>query len=146
MKKIKRWRVILDAEKPPACGDWVAVNGMGPGEEEKVEFTFLDGTEGEGFTFRNEVSVGGRIFCADRLSPDAYVDEVPWLHFSDCMNVVGVERLDWQPAGWSHEKTLWQLTVESLPSNIEFEKRFIQGRDRRRDSATGGRGWLTFRR
>lgn len=137
----KQWRVVLDAEKPPACGDWLAANGMGPGSEETVRFTFLDHSQADGFTFRNDVSIDGRVLCADRLSPDAYVDEVPWLHFPDCMKVVGVQLLDWRPAGWSHDRTLWLLTVESLPSNHEFERRFIEARDTRK-----GGGWWPFRR
>lgn len=40
----KQWRVVLDAEKPPTCGDWLAASGMGPADKETVRFTFIDGT------------------------------------------------------------------------------------------------------
>lgn len=127
MARVKRWRVVLDAENPPACGDWLAANGMVPGEEETVRFTFLDGSQADGFTFKNEKFENGLVLSANRLCREYDEGEVPWLYFPDCMEVVGVQRLDWQPESWPHDKVLWLLTVESLPSNIEFEKRFDQG-------------------
>ena len=48
---MKKWRVVLDAAKAPTCGDWVAVSGLCPGEDETARFLFLDGTEADGFTF-----------------------------------------------------------------------------------------------
>ncbi|KGM86191.1 hypothetical protein rosmuc_03887, partial [Roseovarius mucosus DSM 17069] len=45
---MKKWRVVLDAVKAPTCGDWVAVSGLCPSEEETARFLFLDGTEADG--------------------------------------------------------------------------------------------------
>jgi len=45
---MKKWRVVLDAAKAPTCGDWVAVSGLCPGEEETARFLFLDGKEADG--------------------------------------------------------------------------------------------------
>lgn len=112
---MKKWRVVLDAAKAPTCGDWVAVSGLCPGEEETAQFLFLDGTEAGGFTFL-----------------DASQEQVPWLHFPDCMEIVGIERQDWRPPSWPHDKALWRLTLVSLPSNVEFEKRLLVGQESRR--------------
>ncbi|MBM2256028.1 hypothetical protein JQW78_23370 [Sulfitobacter pseudonitzschiae] len=124
MAKMKKWRVVLDAAKAPTCGDWVAVSGLCPGEEETARFLFLDGTEAHGFTFLDapQEKVGA--------SPNG--EQVPWLHFPDCMEIVGVERQYWRPPSWPHDKTLWCLTLVSLPSNVEFEKRLLVGQESRR--------------
>ncbi len=124
MSKVERWCVVLNAEKAPTCGDWVAVSGLCPGEEETARFLFLDGTEADGFTFLDapQAQVG--------KSPSG--EQVPWLHFPDCMEIVGVERQDWRPPSWPHDKTLWRLTLVSLPSNVEFEKRLLGGQESRR--------------
>jgi hypothetical protein len=121
---MKKWRVVLDAAKAPTCGDWVAVSGLCPGEEETARFLFLDGTEAGGFTFldASQEQVGG--------SPSG--EQVPWLHFPDCMEIIGIERQDWRPPSWPHDKALWRLTLVSLPSNIEFEKRLLVGQESRR--------------
>lgn len=121
---VKKWQVVLDAAKPPACGDWVAVSGVCPGEEETVRFLFLDGTQAEGFTF----SEGGQ------GEADVSVDsgKLPWLQFPDCMQIVGVERQDWRPPSWPHDKDLWRLTVISLPSNTEFERKLLEGQEGKR--------------
>ena len=126
--KMKKWRVVLDAPKAPTCGDWVAVSGLCPGEEETVRFFFLDGTEAQGFTFLDapQAQLGGSLSAAP----------VPWLHFPDCMEIVGVERQDWRPPSWPHDKALWSLTLVSLPSSIEFEKRLL-------DRQKSGRGVLS---
>ena len=78
---MKKWRVVLDAVKAPTCGDWVAVSGLCPGEEETARFLFLDGTEADGFTFLDapQEQVGN--------APSG--EQVPWLHFPDCMEIVG---------------------------------------------------------
>lgn len=122
--KIKKWRVVLDAPKAPTCGDWVAVNGLCPGEEETARFYFLDGTQARGFTFLDapQEQLGG--------SPSGA--PVPWLHFPDCMEIVGVERQDWRPPSWPYDKALWSLTLVSLPSNIAFEKRLLEGQKSKR--------------
>ncbi|HRC44206.1 MAG TPA: hypothetical protein PLT27_09155 [Nitrospira sp.] len=80
---MKKWRVVLDAAKAPTCGDWVAVSGLCPGEEETARFLFLDGREADGFTFLDapQEQVGN--------SPSG--EQVPWLHFPDCMEIVGVQ-------------------------------------------------------
>lgn len=121
---MKKWRVVLVAAKAPTCGDWVAVSGLCPGEEETARFLFLDGTEADGFTFLDapQEQVG--------YSPSG--EQVPWLRFPDCMEIVGVERQDWRPPTWPHDKALWRLTVVSLPSNIEFEKRLLDDQKSRR--------------
>jgi hypothetical protein len=48
------------------------------------------------------------------------------------MEIVGVERQEWRPPSWPHDKTLWRLTLVSLPSNVEFEKRLLIGQESRR--------------
>lgn len=141
MSRIKQWRVVLDAETPPACGDWFAANGLVPGSEETVRFTFLDGSRAEGFTFRNEVMVEGCMIPSPQLSDDVGDNEVPWLHFPDCMEVVGVERLHWQPKALPQGRPLWLLTVESLPSNHAFERRFFEEQDKRQ-SKLKWKWWL----
>lgn len=119
MSKVKQWCVVLDAEKAPSCGDWVAVSGLCPGEEETVRFLFLDGTEADGFTFLDAPK--------EQVGDSPSDEQIPWLHFPDCMEIVGVERQDWRPLSWPHDKTLWRLTLVSLLSNVEFEKRFFAG-------------------
>lgn len=120
---MKKWRVVLDAEKAPTCGDWVAVSGLCPGEEETARFLFLDGTEADGFTFLDAPQ--------DQMDGFRGREQVPWLHFPDCMEIVGVERQDWRPPSWPHDKVLWRLTVVSLRSNVEFERRFLKGQESR---------------
>lgn len=125
MSKCKHWRVVLDAEKAPAIGDWVAIDGLVPGTEEWPRFTFLDNSTATGFTFLEGARARGmRPSLQDREMEHAN-GTIPWLHFPDCMEIVGVERLDWCPDGWTRDATLWLLTVKSLPSNIEFEKRLL---------------------
>lgn len=121
---MKKWRVILDAAKAPTCGDWVAVSGLCPGEEETARFLFLDGREADGFTFLDA--------SPEQVGNSPSGEQVPWLHFPDCMEIVGVERQEWRPPSWPHDKTLWRLTLVSLPSNVEFEKRLLVGQESRR--------------
>lgn len=121
---MKKWRVVLDAAKAPTCGDWVAVSGLCPGEEETARFLFLDGTEADGFTFLDAPH--------EQVGNAPSGEQVPWLHFPDCMEIVGVERQEWRPPSWPHDKTLWRLTLVSLPSNVEFEKRLLVGQESRR--------------
>ncbi len=121
---MKKWRVVLDAAKAPTCGDWVAVSGLCPGEEETARFLFLDGTEADGFTFLDA--------SQEQVGDSPGGGQVPWLHFPDCMEIVGVERQEWRPPSWPHDKALWCLTVVSLPSNIEFERKLLEGQDIRR--------------
>ena len=121
---MKKWCVVLDAAKAPTCGDWIAVSGLCPGEEETARFLFLDGTQADGFTFLEP--------RLDQLDGSHDGEKVPWLHFPDCMEIVGVERQEWRPPNWPHDKALWRLTVVSLPSNIEFEKRLLDGQENRR--------------
>lgn len=121
---MKKWRVVLDAAKAPTCGDWVAVSGLCPGEEETARFLFLDGTQADGFTFLET--------APDQMDRPQGDEQVPWLHFPDCMEIVGVERQEWRPPSWPHDKTLWRLTLVSLPSNIEFEKRLLGGQESKR--------------
>lgn len=128
----KKWHVVLDAENPPVCGDWIALSGLCPGQEETVRFLFLDGTRAEGFTFLEGGRERGESPSWDELEAAHGGGKVPWLHFPDCMEIVGVERQEWRPPSWPHEKALWRLTVVSLPSNIEFEKRLLEGQENRR--------------
>ncbi|MGS4986260.1 hypothetical protein [Pseudosulfitobacter sp. RP-4] len=121
---MKKWRVVLDAAKAPTCGDWVAVSGLCPGEEETARFLFLDGTEADGFTFLDAPQ--------EQVGDSPSGEQVPWLHFPDCMEIVGVERQYWRPPSWPHDKALWRLTLVSLPSNVEFEKRLLEGQESRR--------------
>lgn len=121
---MKKWCVVLDAAKAPTCGDWIAVSGLCPGEEETARFLFLDGTQADGFTFLEA--------SQDQLDSSHDGEKIPWLHFPDCMEIVGVERQEWRPPSWPHDKALWRLTVVSLPSNIEFEKRFFAGQKENR--------------
>jgi hypothetical protein len=121
---MKKWRVVLDAAKAPTCGDWVAVSGLCPGEDETARFLFLDGTEADGFTFLDAPP--------EQVGDSPNGEQVPWLHFPDCMEIVGVERQEWRPPSWPHDKTLWRLALVSLPSNVEFEKRLLEGQESRR--------------
>lgn len=121
---MKKWRVILDAAKAPTCGDWVAVSGLCPGEEETARFLFLDGREADGFTFLDA--------SPEQVGNSPSDEQVPWLHFPDCMEIVGVERQEWRPPSWPHDKTLWRLTLVSLPSNVEFERKFLEGQKGKR--------------
>ena len=130
---MKKWRVVLDAVKAPTCGDWVAVSGLCPGEEETARFLFLDGTEADGFTFLDAPP--------EQVGDSPSGEQVPWLHFPDCMEIVGVERQEWRPPSWPHDKALWRLTLVSLPSNVEFEKRLLDGQESRR----GVQSWLGLR-
>ena len=57
---MKKWCVVLDAAKAPTCGDWIAVSGLCPGEEETARFLFLDGTQADGFTFLETAHGRGR--------------------------------------------------------------------------------------
>jgi hypothetical protein len=123
--KPNRWRVVLAASEPPRCGEWLAVNGMELGNEETVRFTYLDGSHADGFTFRNETAENGLIFSTNGIGKGHRADDVPWLYFPDCMEIVGVENLEWRPAGWPYDNPLWLLTMKSLPSNVEFEKRLL---------------------
>ena len=132
MKHAKRWRVVMDAEKAPAVGDWVAINGLVPGEEERPRFTFLDNSQATGFTVLEGARAQGKVSSWQKRDAQHASGKVPWLHFPDCMKIVGVERLNWCPETWTTDATLWLLIVESLPSNIEFERRFISERERRR--------------
>ena len=118
---MKKWCVVLDAAKAPTCGDWIAVSGLCPGEEETARFLFLDGTQADGFTFLET--------APDQMDGSHDGEKVPWLHFPDCMEIVGVERQEWRPPSWPHDKALWRLTLVSLPSNIEFEKRLLEGQE-----------------
>ena len=120
----KKWQVVVDMEKPPVCGEWVAISGTCPGKEETVELLFTDWRRADGFTFAE--AEPGQSDASGRSST------IPWLHFSDCMEIVGVERQDWRPPSWPHDKALWRLTVISLPSNAEFEKRLLDGHENRR--------------
>lgn len=120
---MKKWCVVLDAAKAPTCGDWIAVSGLCPGEEETARFLFLDGTQADGFTFLDAPQ--------DRMDGSHGREQVPWLHFPDCMEIVGVERQEWRPPSWPHDKTLWRLTLVSLPSNVEFEKRLLKCQESR---------------
>lgn len=130
---MKKWRVVLDAVKAPTCGDWVAVSGLCPGEEETARFLFLDGTEANGFTFLDA--------SQEQVGDSPSGEPIPWLHFPDCMEIVGVERQEWRPPSWPHDKALWRLTLVSLPSNVEFEKRLLDGQESRR----GVQSWLGLR-
>jgi len=131
--KMKKWRVVLDAVKAPTCGDWVAVSGLCPGEEETARFLFLDGAEADGFTFLDAAQ--------EQVGDSPSGEPIPWLHFPDCMEIVGVERQEWRPPSWPHDKALWRLTLVSLPSNVEFEKRLLDGQESRR----GVQSWLGLR-
>lgn len=119
---VQTWCIVLDAPDPPTCGDWVAVNGLCPGEEETARFLFLDGTEASGFTFVDEPQA--------QRDKAATAGQVRWLDFPDCMEIVGVARQDWRPPSWPHDKTLWRLTLASLPSNGAFERRLQAGQTR----------------
>lgn len=121
---MKKWCVVLDAAKAPTCGDWIAVSGLCPGEEETARFLFLDGTQADGFTFLDAPQ--------DQMDGSHDGEKVLWLHFPDCMEIVGVERQEWRPPSWPHDKALWRLTLVSLPSNVAFEKRLLDGQERRR--------------
>jgi hypothetical protein len=70
---MKKWRVVLDAAKAPTCGDWIAVSGLCPGEEETARFLFLDGTEADGFTFLDA--------SLEQVGNSPSGEQVPWLHF-----------------------------------------------------------------
>lgn len=132
MKQKKNWRVVLDEEKAPAVGSWVAIDGLVPGEEETARFMFLDGTHAEGFTFLEEPPAPGHWHSwADREARHAN-GKIPWLDFPDCMEIVGVQHLNWCPERWTGDARLWLLTVESLASNLEFEKRLDEEYRRRR--------------
>jgi len=121
---MKKWCVVLDAAKAPTCGDWIAVSGLCPGEEQTARFLFLDGTQANGFTFLET--------APDQMDGSHHGEKVPWLHFPDCMEIVGVERQEWRPLSWPHDKTLWRLTLVSLPSNIAFERKLLDGQEHRR--------------
>lgn len=125
MKQHKQWRVVLAARAAPAAGDWVSINGLEPGEEENVYFTFLDGRREKGFTCLEGSHALGQVPSLEELEAGHASDRIPWLHFPDCMEITGVQRLNWCPENWPDKTTLWQLTIESLPSNIEFEKRYL---------------------
>ena len=131
MSQRKRWKVVLEAEEPPACGTWVAIGGMCPRQEEVACFLFLDGTEAKGFTVIEGTSPGRREPSFQEVLEAHAGGHVPWLHFQDCMMVVGAERLDWCPATWPHDRPLWLLVVKSLPSNAAFERRVAAGQERR---------------
>ena len=62
------------------------------------------------------------------------------MHFQDCVEIVGVERLDWRPPTWPHDRPLWLLIVESLPTNGQFEKRLFAEHKRRKVEARRGFG------
>jgi len=125
VKQEEQWYVALKREKPPAIGDWVAIDE----DRENVQFAFVDGTESEGFTvFEGSEGVPSWLDRKERVARG----EIPWLHFSDCMEVVGIQPLKWRPENWSSDDPLWLLTVESLPSNIEFEKRIWEEYQRQR--------------
>ncbi|MGC1503818.1 MAG: hypothetical protein WA782_06710, partial [Sulfitobacter sp.] len=80
--------------------------------------------EADGFTFLDAPQ--------EQVGDSPSGEQVPWLHFPDCMEIVGVERQEWRPPSWPHDKTLWRLTLVSLPSNVEFEKRLLVGQESRR--------------
>jgi len=125
LKQEDQWYVALKAEKPPTIGDWAAINE----DNANVQFTFLDGTKAEGFTvFEGTGGVPPWIERKERVARG----EIPWLHFSDCMEIVGIQLLKWRPENWNSDDPLWLLTVESLPSNIEFEIRACREYDRRK--------------
>lgn len=136
MQQHKRWRVVLEAELAPAIGDWVAINGMVPGKEETAWFTFLDGTQAEGFTFLEGSLARGHVPSWLEQEEKHSNGRMPWLHFSDCMEIVGVQHLNWCPENWTGDATLWLLTVKSLPSNGEFEKRLLAESGRQRKKRT----------
>jgi hypothetical protein len=141
MERRNRWKVVLDAETAPACGDWVAISGMGPADEEVAHFLFVDGTQAQGFTFverRPDLWHSGPSI-QEKL--DARADGTAlWMHFQDCVEIVGVEPLDWRPPTWPHDRPLWLLIVESLPTNIQFEKRLFDEHARRKAEARRGLG------
>lgn len=139
MGRRSRSKVVLDAERAPAVGTWVAISGMCPGQEEVARFLFLDGTEAEGFTVLEEpASPWQRGPSLQEIMDAEAAGTALWMRAQDCVEVVGVERLNWRPAGWPHDRTLWLLTVESLPSNAEFERRLWAEQGRRQ--ANGRRG------
>jgi len=121
---MKKWCVVLDSANAPTCGDWIAVSGLCPGEEETARFLFLDGTQADGFTFLET--------APDQMDHPHGGEQAPWLYFPDCMEIVGVERQEWRPPSWPHDKALWRLTLVSLPSNIAFEKRLLDGQESKR--------------
>jgi len=128
LKQEDQWYVALKAEKPPAIGDWVEINE----HHAAVLIAFLDGTEAEGFTnFEDSAVREGPPLWSEVEERHARGD-IPWLNFSDCMEIVGVQRLKSSPDGWMGNDTFWLLTVESLPSNLEFERRYSEEADRRR--------------
>lgn len=134
MDQKKRWRVVLDAEEAPAVEDWVAIDGLVPGEEERPRFTFLDNSKAKGLTVREGVTARGAVPTWQDWEERHANGKIPWLHFPDCMKIVDIQRLDLHPRSWEKDHTLWLLTVESLPSNIAFEMRFIEEQERQRKS------------
>lgn len=132
----KRWRVVLAAQAAPAVGDWVGVDVYRDAESEEAEvrFQFLDGGRATGFT-RIEAQAPSRI---ERDAQHA-AGAAPWLHFSDCMEVADVQAFVPDTPVLSDRTglhPLWRLDVESLPSNLAFERRFFEAADARRQDAT----------
>jgi hypothetical protein len=141
MERRSRWKVVLDAEAAPAVGAWVAISGMGPGQEEAAHFLFLDGTEAEGFTFLEAGSSPWDRGPSIQELMDARANGTAlWIRCQDCVKIVGVERLAWRPEAWPHDRPLWLLTVESLPSNAEFEMRLFAEHEKRKAEARRGLG------
>ena len=141
MGQRNRWKVVLDAETPPHVGDWVAISGMGPADEEVAHFLFVDGTRADGFTFvERRLGIGHKGPSLQEML-DAELDgTVFWMHSQDCVEIVGVERLDWRPPTWPHDRPLWLLIVISLPTNVQFEKRLFAEHERRKAEARHGLG------
>ena len=134
MDQKRRWYVVLDAEEAPAVEDWVAIDGLVPGEEERPRFTFLDNSKAKGLTVLEGPRARGEVPSWQEREEQHADGKIPWLHFPGCMKIVGIQRLDLHPRRWEKDHTLWLLTVESLLSNIAFEMRFIEEQKRQQKS------------
>jgi hypothetical protein len=141
MGQLNRWKVVLDAATPPRVGDWVAISGMGPADKEVAYFLFVDGTQAEGFTFVERKPELWHDGPSIQEKLDAQADgTVLWMHSQDCVEILDVARLDWRPPTWSHDRPLWLLIVESLPTNGHLEKRLFDEHAKRKAEARRGLG------